>query len=138
MSSSPEEPSAPVDKSKNTLTRKQTIGFKSPVRDGDGPFTASEPTPISSNSNNGRRSLKKKLPDLPSADVAPSSALSLYWYKTPVFGRCPNRAFRAHSATVMDSSLWLFGGCSETHCWRDVFKLDLDSGRRSLDSWDMA
>jgi hypothetical protein len=104
------------------LTRKGT--FKSPVR---ALITASEPTPLPPTGTTQRKSVKKKAPTLPSAKVPAASAMALYFARTPVFGRLPNRGFRAHTATVLGTELFLFGGCDKV-CYRDVWKLDLDSG----------
>jgi hypothetical protein len=38
-----------------------------------------------------------------------------------VYGQLPTRSMRAHSVTMVDSVAWLFGGCDEKGCWKDVY-----------------
>lgn len=54
-------------------------------------------------------------------DVDPAPATLMYWSKTPVFGVLPGHGMRAHSATLIDSMAWIFGGCDERGCWKDVW-----------------
>ncbi|KAL8278979.1 hypothetical protein RQP46_008648 [Phenoliferia psychrophenolica] len=51
----------------------------------------------------------------------------MYWSKMPMGGRLP-RGMRAHSATVVGSDIWCFGGCDiRGKCFSDVWKFDVDS-----------
>ena len=80
-----------------------------------------------------------------------------YWSLAPCFGKLPSRPMRAHSATLVSlpssitslsqfpeltssmgrlgprlqlpaaASLWVFGGCDSKTCFRDTWKLDLES-----------
>ncbi|KXN82385.1 Host cell factor 2 [Leucoagaricus sp. SymC.cos] len=59
------------------------------------------------------------------AEAAPSTGM--YWSRAPVFGAIPNRTMRAHSVTVVDNVLWLFGGCDERESWRDIYCLDVET-----------
>jgi hypothetical protein len=56
-------------------------------------------------------------------DAAPSTGM--YWSRAPVFGAIPNRSMRAHSLTVVDNMVWMFGGCDERESWKDVYCLDV-------------
>lgn len=38
-----------------------------------------------------------------------------------MYGAMPLHGTRAHSVTLIDSIAWMFGGCDERGCWRDVF-----------------
>lgn len=57
------------------------------------------------------------------AEAAPSTGM--YWSRAPVFGTIPNRSMRAHSVTLVDHVMWLFGGCDEHESWRDIYCLDV-------------
>jgi len=57
------------------------------------------------------------------AEAAPSTGM--YWSRAPVFGTIPNRSMRAHSVTLVDNVMWLFGGCDEHESWRDIYCLDV-------------
>ncbi|OSD03716.1 galactose oxidase [Trametes coccinea BRFM310] len=45
----------------------------------------------------------------------------MHWSRAPVYGNMPPRGLRAHTVTLIDNVAWLFGGCDERTCWRDVF-----------------
>ncbi|KAI0789187.1 galactose oxidase [Abortiporus biennis] len=45
----------------------------------------------------------------------------MYWSKAPVYGVMPAHGMRAHSVTLIDSVAWIFGGCDERGCWKDVW-----------------
>ncbi|KAH9948085.1 galactose oxidase [Amylocystis lapponica] len=64
----------------------------------------------------------RNVPHLPNAkEVVRAPATLMYWSRAPVFGVLPVHGVRAHSVTLVDSIAWLFGGCDEKGCWRDVF-----------------
>ncbi|KAJ7737879.1 galactose oxidase [Mycena maculata] len=63
-----------------------------------------------------------KLPHDTEIDAAPSTVL--YWSKAPVFGIIPTRTMRAHTVTIVDTTAWLFGGCDDKECSRDIFCFD--------------
>ena len=52
-------------------------------------------------------------------EVAPT--VQMYWSKAPVWGTMPNHGMRAHSVTLVDSVAWIFGGCDERGCWKDLW-----------------
>ena len=77
------------------------------------------------------RSLKtshRTLPQLPSAhNVRPAPPPAMYWSKAPVHGSVPRRSFRAHTANLCDEVLWLFGGCDNRGCFRDLWCFDTET-----------
>ncbi|GAC99078.1 hypothetical protein PHSY_006675 [Pseudozyma hubeiensis SY62] len=77
------------------------------------------------------RSLKtshRTLPQLPSAsDVQPAPPPAMYWSKAPAHGSVPRRSFRAHTANLCDEVLWLFGGCDNRGCFRDLWCFDTET-----------
>lgn len=64
----------------------------------------------------------RNTPHLPHAkDVEPAPATLMYWSRAPVYGVLPQHGVRAHSVTLVDNVAWLFGGCDEKGCWRDIY-----------------
>ena len=59
------------------------------------------------------------LPHAKDVELAPSTLM--HWSRAPVYGAMPLHGLRAHSVTLIDSIAWMFGGCDERGCWRDVF-----------------
>lgn len=57
------------------------------------------------------------------AEQAPSTGM--YWSRAPVYGAIPNRSMRAHSITVIDNVVWLFGGCDDRESWKDIYCLNV-------------
>ncbi|KAJ1018887.1 hypothetical protein NDA16_004690 [Ustilago loliicola] len=51
----------------------------------------------------------------------------MYWSKAPVHGSVPRRSFRAHTANLCDEVLWLFGGCDNRGCFRDLWCFDTET-----------
>lgn len=74
--------------------------------------------PIQSNS---------RLPLLPNAKVEPSPAACMYLSKASIHGPKLIRPLRAHSATLVNDSIWIFGGTDLIGCFKDVWKLDLET-----------
>jgi len=60
-------------------------------------------------------------PHLPTGNADPVPATLMYWSKAPVYGLLPSHGLRAHSATLVDGVAWIFGGCDEKGCWKDVW-----------------
>lgn len=56
-----------------------------------------------------------------------------------MYGAIPNRTMRAHSVTVVDNVVWLFGGCDERESWKDVYCLDVGAFVLTLscDGWSV-
>ncbi|KAJ7260916.1 hypothetical protein B0H12DRAFT_1013840 [Mycena haematopus] len=63
-----------------------------------------------------------RLPHDTEVEAAPSTVL--YWSKAPVFGIIPTRTMRAHTVTLVDTTAWLFGGCDDKECSKDIFCFD--------------
>ncbi|KAI0052434.1 galactose oxidase [Auriscalpium vulgare] len=64
----------------------------------------------------------RTIPHLPHVkDTEPAPASVMYWSKAPVWGTLPTHAMRAHSVTMVDTVAWLFGGCDDKGCWKDVW-----------------
>ncbi|MBE3049992.1 hypothetical protein IMZ48_47325 [Candidatus Bathyarchaeota archaeon] len=60
----------------------------------------------------------------PEVDLAPASGM--YWSRAPVSG-APHPSLRAHTATLIGSSIYVFGGCDSKTCFRDLYIFDGDS-----------
>jgi hypothetical protein len=67
-------------------------------------------------------------PHLPTGNAEPVPATLMYWSKAPVYGLLPMHGLRAHSVTLVDGVAWIFGGCDEKGCWKDV--LCFNTGER--------
>ncbi|EON98549.1 putative rab9 effector protein with kelch motifs protein [Phaeoacremonium minimum UCRPA7] len=63
----------------------------------------------------------KTAPDVP---AAPSSGM--YWSRAPVSGH-PHTALRAHTTTLVGSSVYVFGGCDSRACFNELYVLDADA-----------
>lgn len=73
-----------------------------------------------------RRAKIRITPHLPTGlpmEMAPPTLM--YWSRAPVYGHLPTRSMRAHSVTLVDNTAWLFGGCDERGCARDVWCCDV-------------
>ncbi len=76
----------------------------------------------------------RNTPHLPSGkDVEPVPATLMYWSRAPVYGLLPTHGMRAHSITLVDNIAWIFGGCDEKGCWRDVWCFSV--GASSLEQY---
>ncbi|KAN0065252.1 hypothetical protein ACQY0O_001749 [Thecaphora frezii] len=74
------------------------------------------------------KSSSRTLPRLPSApNMKPAPPPAMYWSKAPVHGSVPRRSFRAHTANLCDEVLWLFGGCDNKGCFRDLWCFDTET-----------
>lgn len=64
----------------------------------------------------------REAPRIPSArECDPAPATLMYWSKAPVYGFLPTHGLRAHTVTLVDSVAWIWGGCDEKGCWKDVW-----------------
>ena len=70
-------------------------------------------------SSSARVRLLPYLPHSKDTEIAPT--VQMYWSKAPVWGTMPNHGMRAHSVTLVDSVAWIFGGCDERGCWKDLW-----------------
>ena len=72
------------------------------------------------------RSSQPPFPDPSTAPkVAPAPASGMYWYKAPEHGQ-QRLALRAHTCTMVGSSIYVFGGCDRA-CYNDMHVFDTDS-----------
>ncbi|GAB1522250.1 hypothetical protein RhiTH_005364 [Rhizoctonia solani] len=56
-----------------------------------------------------------------------ASPTMMHWSRAPVSGMLPTRHLRAHSMTLVDSTIWIFGGSDETDSRDDVYTLDTET-----------
>ncbi|KAH9823395.1 hypothetical protein DFH28DRAFT_1118809 [Melampsora americana] len=80
------------------------------------------PTPGGANHH-----LSKSLPSLPNAKVELSPASCMYWSKASIHGTKLIKPIRAHTSTLVGDSIWIFGGTDLSGCFKDVWKLDLET-----------
>ncbi|KAG5949194.1 hypothetical protein E4U53_005948 [Claviceps sorghi] len=67
------------------------------------------------------------LPDAASApDVEPAPPSGMYWSKAFVSGS-PHSNLRAHTATLVGSNIYIFGGCDAKTCFNTLYVLDADA-----------
>lgn len=59
-------------------------------------------------------------------DVAPAPASGMYWSRAPLSGN-PRTPIRAHTATLIGSNIYMFGGCDSRTCFNELSVLDTDS-----------
>jgi len=50
----------------------------------------------------------------------------MYWSKAPLSGTPPH-SLRAHTTTLIGSSIYIFGGCSSLACFNELYVLDADA-----------
>ena len=64
---------------------------------------------------------RRTTPSLPhSTSIAVAPPTLMYWSKAPVYGlQLPK--VRAHTVTLVDNIVWLFGGCDEQHCFKELW-----------------
>jgi len=99
---------------RSSSSRRGTIARERERESGDGPPPSS------------RRAKIRNTPHLPSGPPMELAAPTLmYWSRAPVYGHLPSRSMRAHSVTLVDNTAWLFGGCDERGCARDVWCCDV-------------
>ncbi|KNZ55132.1 uncharacterized protein VP01_2759g6 [Puccinia sorghi] len=88
------------------------------------PFTAHSATsqpPLPSHHSSSR------LPLLPTAKVEASPAACMYLSKASIHGPKLIKPLRAHTATLVNDAIWIFGGTDLNGCFKDVWKLDLET-----------
>ncbi|PWN88204.1 galactose oxidase [Acaromyces ingoldii] len=51
----------------------------------------------------------------------------MYWSRAPVHGSVPRRGFRAHTASLADEIVWMFGGCDLKGCFRELWCFDTET-----------
>ncbi|KAL2015703.1 hypothetical protein VTK56DRAFT_5004 [Thermocarpiscus australiensis] len=60
------------------------------------------------------------------ADVPAAPSSGMYWSRAPVSG-APHTALRAHTATLVGSNVYVFGGCDARACFNELYVLDADA-----------
>jgi len=71
--------------------------------------------------------LQPPLPDIdwvPKVDPAPPSGM--YWSKAPRYDR-GSIPLRAHTASLVGSNIYVFGGCDSKACFNDLYVFDADA-----------
>jgi hypothetical protein len=68
-----------------------------------------------------------RLPLLPTAKVEASPAACMYLSKASIHGPKLIKPLRAHTSTLVNDAIWIFGGTDLTGCFKDVWKLDLET-----------
>ena len=109
-------------------TRTSRSGRATPHTSGHGSAHPNGGTPHLPSSS-ARVRLLPYLPHSKDSDVAPT--VQMYWSKAPVWGTMPNHGMRAHSVTLVDSVAWIFGGCDERGCWKDLWLFNTGAYARS-------
>lgn len=51
----------------------------------------------------------------------------MYWSKAPVWGALPAHGFRAHTVTLADNVAWIFGGCDDRGCFKDMWCFNIET-----------
>jgi hypothetical protein len=64
-----------------------------------------------------------RLPHERDVESVPSTVM--YWSRAPVWGTVPMRTMRAHTVTLVDTTIWLFGGCDDKDNARDIYCFDI-------------
>lgn len=136
----PSKASATGDPKENgaAATSNGTSAAADPTSTSAVPDRTGQPTPKPSPSQGGAQSKSSKshpqttsrakfrhTPHLPQYEAERVSAAMMHWSKAPVHGTLPTRSMRAHTVTMVDNIAWIFGGCDERGCWRDVWCFDI-------------
>jgi len=66
-----------------------------------------------------------RLPHDKDAKSVPSTVM--YWSRAPVWGTVPLRTMRAHTATLVDTTAWLVGGCDDKDSSKDIYCFDIET-----------
>lgn len=81
-----------------------------PSKSNRGPFLSYPPMPTPQTSPN----------------VSPAPASGMYWSLAPVSGHS-HTSLRAHTTTLINSSIYVFGGCDSRSCFNELYIFDPDS-----------
>ncbi|KAG8805934.1 hypothetical protein FRC18_006412 [Serendipita sp. 400] len=85
------------------------------------------PTLRPSTGDSSRKTKIRGTPHLPHGSAEPAPPTLMYWSRAPVYGHLPTRSIRAHTVTLVDNLAWLFGGCDERGCSKDVWCCDVET-----------
>jgi hypothetical protein len=73
----------------------------------------------------------RAIPHLPNmVNIEPAPPPVMYWSKAPVWGTLPTHGFRAHTVTLADNVAWIFGGCDEKGCFKDMWCFNIGAYAR--------
>lgn len=73
----------------------------------------------------------RAIPHLPNmVNIEPAPPPVMYWSKAPVWGTLPTHGFRAHTVTLVDNVAWIFGGCDEKGCFKDMWCFNIGTCAR--------
>ncbi len=121
----PKERRERSDKDKASTSDGRRAG---PSRKGEAASSSSTRADATSSTGRPLKTSHRTLPQLPSApNVRPAPPPAMYWSKAPVHGSVPRRSFRAHTGNLCDEVLWLFGGCDNRGCFRDLWCFDTET-----------
>lgn len=98
-------------------------GRQVPRESGGAPTGALPTTP--SDPPRERRPKIRTVPHLPHGPAEPAPPTLMYWSRAPVYGHLPSRSMRAHTVTLVENTAWLFGGCDDKGCAKDVWIFDV-------------
>jgi len=98
-------------------------GRRIPKESGSAPAGALPTTP--SDPPRERRPKIRTIPHLPHGPAEPAPPTLMYWSRAPVYGHLPSRSMRAHTVTLVETTAWLFGGCDDKGCAKDVWTFDV-------------
>ncbi|KAJ8469875.1 hypothetical protein ONZ45_g16742 [Pleurotus djamor] len=116
--------SAPSSGASSSLKRKPSSS--SQTRSTSSPQPPNSPKPPTVHTLQKYRS-NPRLPHEKDKDCPPVSSTMMYWSRAPVFGAIPMRTMRAHTVTLVDNMAWLFGGCDDKDCWKDIYLFDTET-----------
>ncbi|KAI0255637.1 hypothetical protein BJV78DRAFT_690122 [Lactifluus subvellereus] len=70
----------------------------------------------------------RAVPHLPNVlNVEPAPPPVMYWSKAPIWGALPTHGFRAHTVTLADNVAWIFGGCDDRGCFKDMWCFNIET-----------
>jgi len=95
-----------------------------PTTSSNQPLPPIPPVPAAIQSPRTRYRHTPHLPHGPAENAPPTV---MYWSKAPVWGHLPTRNMRAHTVTLVDSIAWVYGGCDDRTCWKDVWCFDVET-----------
>lgn len=73
----------------------------------------------------------RAVPHLPNMlNIEPAPPPVMYWSKAPVWGALPTHGFRAHTVTLADNVAWIFGGCDDKGCFKDMWCFNIGAYAR--------
>ena len=101
----------------------RTSGSRRPKEPGSATTGALPTTP--SDLPRERRPKIRTVPHLPHGPADPAPPTLMYWSRAPVYGQLPSRSMRAHTVTLVENTAWLFGGCDDKGCAKDLWTFDV-------------